>query len=75
MVSPVNPPDPSPESPMPQAHTAETLAPARDDDDRLSRLLFVSSLSGLSIAGVVFFVSDIVELFQVLVVESGVRYL
>lgn len=75
MVSLVTPTDASPENPMPQTHTVETLSPARDDDDHLSRLLFVSTLSGLSIAGIVFFVSDIVELFQVLVIESGVRYL
>ncbi|UCV27780.1 hypothetical protein [Ferribacterium limneticum] len=60
---------------MPQAHTLETVAPTRDNDDRLSRLLIVSALSVLSMAGIVFLVSDIVELFQVLAIESGVRNL
>lgn len=68
-------PSPIPKIPMPQAHTEEPLAPTRDNYNVLSRLLFVSTLSCLSIAGIVFFVSDIFELFQVLVTESGVRYL
>lgn len=68
-------PSPNTKSPMPQAHTVEPLAPKRDNLDRISRLLIVSALSGLSIAGIVFLVSDIVELFQALVIEAGVRQL
>lgn len=68
-------PSPSLKSPMPQEQTVETLAPTCDNDDFLSRLLFVSTLSCLSVAGIVFFVSDILELIQVLVADAGARYI
>ncbi len=73
MVSPS--PNPSPKHPMPQTHSLEIVAPTCDNDDRLSRLLIVSALSGVSTAGIVFLVSDIIELFQVLAIEAGVRHL
>lgn len=61
-------------NPMPQEDTEETSAPPLENRDRLCRLLFVSALSCLSVAGIALFVSDIVELIQMLVAGTGARH-
>lgn len=67
-------PSPTSRNSMRQEHIAKPLAIRLENEDRLSRLLCVLALSCLSVAGIVFFVSDIVELIQVLVADAGVRH-